>query len=175
VLNGDGGRDSRLVTTVCTDDRSLASVCAEYAAAGRTPSECPDPRDRDAVRVARVHEPSQVEWVVDLVALGSTTIVACAHRELAASIFDQCRRLGPAEWFDAGHRPVSDGLQSVHLDLLMAIRGGDDVAAAARRCHISERTAARRLAEARQLLGARSTGEAVAVVARRIDLLATPV
>ena len=90
---------------------------------------------------------------------------------LAAEAFEQCRRIAVAEWFDRARPPIGDRLTDEQIELLVAIRNGADVEQAARRCHLSPRTAARRLTDARQSLGARSTAEAVSLVGRRIDEL----
>lgn len=49
-----------------------------------------------------------------------------------------------------------------HVALLDAVAAGETVTAAVSRLHISRRTANRRLAEARRILGVRTTAEAVA-------------
>jgi DNA-binding CsgD family transcriptional regulator len=58
--------------------------------------------------------------------------------------------------------PASVPLRDHHRRLLAALAAGETVAAAAEGMSISRRTAARRLSEARSLLGVNTTAEAVA-------------
>jgi DNA-binding NarL/FixJ family response regulator len=112
-----------------------------------------------------------IAQIADLLLRGVSVAVLASEPALATDVFDQCRRLATAEWFDSTHRPVAEHLSDEQLALLLAIRDGDDVEQAARRYHPSPRTAARRLTDARRALGARSTAEAVSIAGRRIDEL----
>jgi DNA-binding NarL/FixJ family response regulator len=121
--------------------------------------------------VAQLDGGAGIAEVIDLLLRGVSVVVLVADPTLAIDVFDQCRRIATAEWFDQAQRPVTDQLSDEQVALLLAIRSGDDVEQAARRHHLSERTAARRLNDARRSLGARSTAEAVSLVGRRIDEL----
>jgi hypothetical protein len=163
---------------VCSDDLALAAVEREFVAAGWTSFTLPDllshPRRGEGVRplgIIRLDTQDDIAPAADLLLQGVSVVVAASEPTLAADAFDQCRRLAAAEWFDRTHRPLADQLSDEQLLLLLAIRAGDDVEAAARRLHLSPRTAARRLHDARRALGARSTAEAVTLVGCRIDEL----
>ncbi len=112
-----------------------------------------------------------IAGIVDLLMSGVSVAVLATDRAMATDLFDQCRRVATAEWFDHTHRPLADRLTDEQLALLLAVRSGDDIEQAARRHHLSARTAARRLADARHALGARSRAEAVSIIGRRIDEL----
>lgn len=159
-----GDASTPVQVSVCGDEAALEALRREYAAAGRDEGE-------DRVQVRHVDAADQLADVLDLVADGRSLIVVVSDPGLAADLFDQCRRLTRTEWFDPQRRPITDALQEVHLRVVLAVGEGDDIAAAARRCHLSTRTAARRLSEARRMLGARSTAEAVSILGRRTDEL----
>jgi hypothetical protein len=148
-------------TCVATLDLPELGVPAPDDPAGSTQRAC---------RV-RVTTADDITAVVELL-LGSVWVVAeVTDPQIASDLYDQGRRLGTAEWFDRVHRPVSEGLSQDQLRLLLQIRRGADIERAARVVHLSPRTAARRLNDARHVLRARSTAEAVARVGRRIDEL----
>ena len=163
---------------VCSDDLTLAAVRREFVAAGWTPFPLPDllsdpPRGDDTrpLGIVDLTTHDDIAQVADLLMRGVSVAMLASEPTLATDAFDQCRRLATAEWFDHAHRPLAGQLSDDQLMLLLAIRAGDDVESAARRHHLSPRTAARRLTEARRLLAARSTAEAVALVGARIDEL----
>lgn len=112
-----------------------------------------------------------VESTVELLIRGASIAVAVDDAHAAAGIWDEGRRLAEAEWYDAEHRPLTEGLDSSHLELLLAISEGFDVHAAARKVNVSPRTAARRLADARARLRMGTTAAAAAQVRMRIDEL----
>lgn len=125
---------------------------------------------RRACRV-QVHTTEDVTAVVELLLRSVWVVAEVTDPQVASDLYDQGRRLGTAEWFDRVNRPVSDGLSQDQLRLLLQIRRGADIERAARVVHLSPRTAARRLNDARHVLRARSNAEAVARVGRRIDEL----
>ena len=163
---------------VCSCERLAGAALNELVAAGWSPAPEPLPANpwslRDAQLVSRtpITATEQVSDVAERLSRGVSVVVSVGSEQLAARLFEQCRRLADAEWFDAEQPPPTRGLEPVHLQLLLRIQQGDGVAAAARRCHLSPRTAARRLAEARLRLGARTTAEAAARVAERVRDLA---
>ena len=163
---------------VCSDAAALSAVRREFIAAGSTAMTLPELRlddqrggDERVLCVLQLDGPADVTDVVDLLLRRVSTAVLAVDPVLATDVFDQGRRVATAEWFDHSRRPLADQLSDEQLGLLLAIRSGDDVEQAARRLHLSARTAARRLTEARRSIGARSTAEAVSVVGRRIDAL----
>jgi DNA-binding NarL/FixJ family response regulator len=98
-----------------------------------------------------------------LAALRGAGIVALLPEDptLSASFFEDLRRLGPV---DVAGEPDVDPLERLAPEqrrLLELLAEGLSVAAAARRLYVSRRTAVRRLASARAVLGVRSTAEAV--------------
>ncbi len=122
--------------------------------------------------VAVVEQAAQVATVAELLTRGISVAAGCASVDLAKDLFDQGRRLAPAEWYDRARPPLTLGLEATHIALLLRVRAGDDVDAAARHCHVSLRTAARRLAEARDVLGARTNTAAALALGDRVDALA---
>jgi DNA-binding CsgD family transcriptional regulator len=153
--HGGGQRTATTRICVCSDRAALSGVQREFTAAGWTAFTLSDP-------VAGNENGTDP---------GSHCVVQASEPTLATEVFDQCRRVASAEWFDQARRPITDQLSDEQVALLLAIRSGDDIEQAARRHHLSERTAARRLNDARRSLGARSTAEAVSIVGRRIDQL----
>jgi hypothetical protein len=109
-----------------------------------------------------------VAGAVDLLIRGASVAVCVPDPGHAAQIWDEGRRVAVAEWYDAEHRPLADGLDEVQLTLLLRISEGMDVETAARSVNLSARTAARRLAAARSALGAATTAAAAARVRSRI-------
>jgi hypothetical protein len=162
---------------VCTDEPAMAAIRCEFAAAGwtiRTALDLPHPwsaNDRRTLCTDTVDRATRVGEVADLLMRGVSMAVRTDDDLAAVDLFDQCRRLARAEWFDQRHRPVCDRLDAVHVALLLRIRAGDDVEEAARSCHLSPRTAARRLAEARRRLDTPTTAEAATRVGARIEQL----
>lgn len=165
--------------TVCLGAGAYAAALRELVAAGWAPSRVLDPatherRTAGLLHAGRVDVDGDVEAVVALLAQGVSAAVECGDRRVAVDLYDQGSRLATAEWFDADSPPPTGGLDEVQLDLLCSIADGSDVEAAARRNHVSARTAARRLAAARATLAARSTAEAATRVVARIDALRPP-
>ena len=171
-----GAGQPRLI--VCRSASLLLAVRAELAVAGWTLQHdltVPDqPWSREGEGLActgTVTNSAQLVESVTLLLRGITVAVEVADADLARDLWDQGRRVAVAELFDDRERPVADGLSAIHLELLLRMSAGDVVARAARHCHLSERTAARRLAEARRALGARTTAEAAVRVAARLHEL----
>jgi DNA-binding CsgD family transcriptional regulator len=102
--------------------------------------------------------------VLCAVAGARLVVLATAEREVIDRLVDDLRRLGTVEHLvgDAD----ADGLTGDERRLLGLLLGGATLGQAARQLHISRRTADRRLASARERLGARTTPEAVAAAAR---------
>jgi DNA-binding NarL/FixJ family response regulator len=100
---------------------------------------------------------------------GADLVVDCrADRGVTDEMCDDLRRLGRLD-----HRVVtatSSALTDDQRELLSAIAGGASLGSAAGTLHLSRRTADRRIAAAREALGAASTAEAI-VKARRLGLL----
>ncbi len=112
-----------------------------------------------------------IESVLDMLEYGMSVAVAVADDIVAARLFDQARRLVPTAWFDDAEPPLTEGLDPTHIQLLCSLAAGDSVGAAALAAHLSERTASRRLEEARAVLGVRSNAEAARVVAGHLNSL----
>lgn len=165
---------SRPRLAVCLGDAAFTAIVNEFRAAGIAAGEPtgsgPRASTTEVVQVELTDEHS-VTTAVEALFDGVHVIAGASDRQLAADLFDQGRRLATAEWFDTTSTPLTVGLRPEHLELLLLIDAGTDVAGAAQRTSLSKRTAARRLAEARDGLGARSTVEAAAKLATRVDQL----
>jgi DNA-binding CsgD family transcriptional regulator len=105
-----------------------------------------------------------------LAAVGGVGVVAhvSAGRELFERFFEDLSRCGEVEYRPAGQRREG-ALTREQLQLLEMIADGASLGAAAKELHISRRTADRRLAAARETLGARTTAEAAALLRRLVD------
>ena len=90
-------------------------------------------------------------------ALRGADVVADVADERRAAFVDDVTRSGLVLWSG-----VESTAQPEWAPLLDALAGGVPVAEAARRCHLSVRSAHRRLATARQVLGVATTAAAVA-------------
>jgi DNA-binding CsgD family transcriptional regulator len=143
---------------------------------------CVDRLERSGVVIRRRWEPGtapastelvcagQVDTVRDaeaalLAALGGAGIVAVLPDDdaLSASFFEDLRRLGDVEVADEPpHNPL-ERLDEEQRRLLDLLAKGLSVTAASRRLFLSRRTADRRLARARAMLGVRSNAEAIVV------------
>ena len=87
----------------------------------------------------------------------------------AAQFVEDLRRLGPVDIRSAESESPATRLNEEQLALLRLLSHGFCASRAARHLHISPRTAQRRLAAARTVLGVRSTAQAAAE-ARRLGL-----
>lgn len=123
---------------------------------------------------AHVGTSGAISQIAELLARGISVAVEVSDRRLASDLYDQCSRLATAEWHDSDHPPLCVGLDEVQIGLLVELGRGADTAAAARTHHVSERTAARRLAAARRQLGCRTTAEAATKVGTHIGRLRPP-
>ncbi|MFN7151067.1 MAG: hypothetical protein ACK4V6_16515 [Microthrixaceae bacterium] len=149
---------------------SRLAVCLDLAAAEAVERELRAAGVDNAAMVS-VRAPQDTTSALEQLLAGACVIAEVEDPVVAADLHDQGRRLGIAEWFDQHRRPVTDGLSDEQVRMLLEIRRGADIERAARAVHLSPRTAARRLNDARHALRARSTAEAVARVGRRIDEL----
>jgi len=102
-----------------------------------------------------------------LAAVGGAGVVvhARAERDVIDRLVDDLRRLGPVDHRTEEPEP-GPGLTADERRLLDALAQGKTLGEAAAVLHLSRRTADRRLASARQKLGAASTAEAVVAYAR---------
>ena len=122
------------------------------------------------VRIGPVDSEAAAEAAL-LAALADKGLVvhATAGREVIDRLVDDLRRLGPVD-----HRSDDDGgppaLDPVALAILRQLAAGATLGQAAQRAGVSRRTADRRLAAARRLLGVTRTTEAMAA-ARRLGWL----
>jgi DNA-binding CsgD family transcriptional regulator len=117
------------------------------------------------VCVGRVENDSDAAAAVLCAVSGAALVVdAVAPRSTVDRLCDDLRHLG-----DLDHRadvPSGPALSGDERALLARLLGGATLGQAAHDLHISRRTADRRLAGARDRLGAQSTSEAVAAAAR---------
>ena len=162
---------------VCLGAAATTAVDTELRVATRTAAE--EPRGAAAVAVAAptsmviVHDEDH-RRALDRLLDGALVVATCEDRLVALRLFDEGRRLVAAEWYDGPHPPPTQGLDDSQMMLLLALSRGCTVAEAAEAGHLSERTAARRLAAARATLGCRSNVEAALAVRRRIERLRPP-
>jgi DNA-binding NarL/FixJ family response regulator len=118
-----------------------------------------------AVCVGTVADGADAGRAVLAAVAGARLVVdATAPREVIDELCDDLRRLGQLD-----HRLVAAASPRIGADeraLLELLLGGATVGEAARRLHISRRTADRRLAAARRALQAGTTAEALRAAAR---------
>jgi DNA-binding CsgD family transcriptional regulator len=119
----------------------------------------------DALCVGTVSGPADAAAAVLCAVAGARLVVhASAEREVIDRLVDDLRRLGSVD-HRVGGAPAT-GLTRDERRLMALLLGGATLGQAARQLHLSRRTADRRLASARERLGARTTPEAVAAAAR---------
>jgi DNA-binding NarL/FixJ family response regulator len=146
---------------------ALAGIAAELAGpGGRIVDGWRKPDTGVAtVCVGRVQTAQDAAAAVLCAVSGAALVVdAAAPRPIVDRLCDDLRRLGELD-----HRvepPAAPALPPEERNLLALLLGGATLGQAARELHLSRRTADRRLAAARDRLGARSTSEAVAAAAR---------
>ena len=148
---------------------AVNSARADVIAAGWPVVESLAMADRGVVCVTAVSNADEAGRAV-LAAIGGAGLIVdiSLDRDFVDSLCDDLRRLGSVDHRIDYATPVDlDGEQRALLSLLL---GGASLARAASALHLSRRTADRRLAAARRLLGANTTSEAV-VIARRLGLL----
>jgi hypothetical protein len=111
------------------------------------------------------------EVVLAAVAGVGLLVDATAPREVLDPLCDDLRRLGVLDHrVDAPAGTLGDDEHA----LLRLLSGGATLGAAATALHLSRRSADRRLAAARQALGAESTSAALAAYRRRVERLPAP-
>ena len=119
----------------------------------------------------RITDPESLQLAVLAAARGAGIVAICdAESPLGRALIDDLARLGPVRHGPApeanDHGAVAD-LVPEQRALLDRLAAGDTIAAAAAAEFLSLRTANRRIAEARQLFGVRTTREAVLAYLRQ--------
>jgi DNA-binding NarL/FixJ family response regulator len=119
----------------------------------------------------RITDPEALQLAVLAAARGAGIVAICdAESALGRALIDDLARLGPVRQGPApeqnDHSAVAD-LVPEQRALLDRLAAGDTIAAAAAAEFLSLRTANRRIAEARQLFGVRTTREAVLAYLRQ--------
>ena len=105
------------------------------------------------LRVTDVHDHARA---LDLVLRGAD-VVAEVSAEREPAVLDDLERIGVTPW-----EPPSDELDGATIALLGELASGETVSGAARRCNLSVRDAHRRLATARNVVGASTNAELIA-------------
>jgi DNA-binding NarL/FixJ family response regulator len=144
----------------------LATAAAELAGSDRpvVPGLRP-PAGGQAVCVGRVADAADAGRAVLAAVAGAWLVIdAQAPREVIDELCDDLRRLGEVDHRLGG--TAAPGLGRDERALLELLLGGATIGEAARRLHISRRTADRRLAAARRALHAQTTAEALRAAAR---------
>ena len=122
------------------------------------------PRIGTTVCVGRVANVDDAGRAVLAAVRGARLVISAeAARDVIDQLCDDLRRLG-----DLDHRVGPSPMPGLSLEqraLLAQLLAGATLGQAARTLHLSRRTADRRLAAARTALGARSTAEALRIVA----------
>lgn len=116
------------------------------------------------VRTGTVDDAPTMARCVMAAARGVGVVVGCADDGLRAELCDDLGRIGTVEVVLLGPDPL-EALDDDQRSLLAALASGASIADAAAALFLSTRTAERRLASARRLLGVRTTAEAVAMAA----------
>jgi DNA-binding NarL/FixJ family response regulator len=154
------------------DDMALRAARTRLTRAGwlivegwETPE--PSPGDR-LVRAGVVSSEADAVMAVLAALSGSGVLVdSRADRDLADRLCDDLRRLGPVEHV-VGTR-MSGPLSQEQVAMVQQLLAGATLGQAARRLHLSRRTADRRMAGVRHALRASTTAEAL-LLARRLGL-----
>jgi DNA-binding CsgD family transcriptional regulator len=122
------------------------------------------------VCVGRIETARDAEAAL-LAVLGGAEIVAALPDDaaLSASFFEDLRRIGQVDVADEPRPTPLERLDEEQRRLLDLLAEGFSVAAASRRVYLSRRTADRRLASARAVLGVRSNAEAVVLASSAAD------
>jgi DNA-binding CsgD family transcriptional regulator len=122
------------------------------------------PRGRTTVCVGRIANVDDAGRAVLAAVRGARLVISAdAPRDVIDQLCDDLRRLG-----DLDHRVGQSPAPVLSVEqraLLAQLLAGATLGQAARTLHLSRRTADRRLAAARAALGARTTAEALRVVA----------
>jgi DNA-binding NarL/FixJ family response regulator len=132
-------------------------------------------RSTRAIRAGRIAAPEDAKAAILVAARGAGLIVHLLGSEAtSAGLFDDLRRIGIVEFRGAGtptperepRTAAGSALDEDQLTILRLLGEGMTVSSAAKRLHLSRRTAERRLAKARLVLGVGTTAEAVFLVRR---------
>jgi DNA-binding NarL/FixJ family response regulator len=144
------------------DDAAFARAVAEVERTGARVVSGFGGRGAGVVCAGVVAEATDASDAV-LAALEGAGVIAAARadRETIDRLCDDLRRLGIVDHRTAD-RPVPPELTGDETALLALLREGSSLGEAARRLHLSRRTADRRLAAARAKLGVATTAEALA-------------
>jgi hypothetical protein len=126
------------------------------------------------VLFGRVNDPDTAELAVLAAARGATVVaIADLRADLGRALLADLRRIGyvatSADTDLDGPQTTGPLLAAEHRALLDRLARGETIAAAATAEFLSLRTANRRIADARRLLGVRTTREAVLAYVRQRD------
>ncbi len=174
-------RPSGTTLLVGLEDAVVAAAMREMEAAGwRVAASGAVPDDPwclgtvALVVVESVDDGVALDPYVELARRRTRQVLATRSWELGCLLFDSLHRLGDATMVTPELVPATWHLDAVQLELLVALSGGASVAEAAAQAHLSERSAARQLARARELLGVPTTAAAATVVGTRQSSVAPP-
>ncbi len=118
------------------------------------------PQGDPVVCFGLVDDWSDAAAAVACAAAGAGVVAWARDERVRLSLFEDLRHLGDVLLLD--HDGVRAAAGPETLELLRLYGGGSSLVQAARRLHLSERTARRRMAALRRLLGVRSNEQAVA-------------
>ncbi|HEX3732747.1 MAG TPA: hypothetical protein VHU91_07505 [Mycobacteriales bacterium] len=133
------------------------------------PREPWDVSSRKLVVSGPVPDPQIVPVVISAASRGAGVVVQCLNRDLAKALVGGLRRIGPVRQEIEATAQIESGLTREQSALLARLAAGESIAAAAEAEFLSLRTANRRLSQARALLGAATTTDAVAAYVKLID------
>lgn len=150
---------------------SALLTCAGWTVVDDVPSHPWDLAGHGLAFVSPVHDVGDAARVVEVAARGAAVVVACAVVPLSEVLVEDLARVGAVELWD-GTESLACRLSLEQVQLLAVLGDGRPLGAAAARLHLSRRTADRRIAEARRVLGVRSTAEAMLIVGAELDRLA---
>jgi DNA-binding CsgD family transcriptional regulator len=127
----------------------------------------PVPRGGRAVRVGNVDGQADAEAALQAALTGiGVLVVGRADRTVMDRLIDDLRRLGPVD-HRVGEPPTEASLPYAARDILGLLAEGYSLRETAAVLGLARRTADRRLAEARTMLGVERTTEAIAIARRR--------
>lgn len=153
-------RDGPVPQRVAAETAALAGLTVVDA--GAVPVEPWDLATADTVVLAGERRTPNDSELLDVVLRGAGAIVAVpAGAPVSARLLDALQRTAPViDWTTA----PAMALDVEQVRLLHQLATGSSARAAARALHLSERTVHRRIADARDTLGSRSTNAAAADV-----------
>jgi DNA-binding NarL/FixJ family response regulator len=156
---------SAAVMEACVERLELSGAAIRW---GWEPGAAPD--RAESVCAGRIETPRDAEAAL-LAVLGGAGIVAVLPDDaaLSASFFEDLRRLGQVKMAEEPLQTPLERVDEEQRRLLGLLAEGFSVAAASRSVCLSRRTADRRLAAARAVLGVRSNAEAVVLVRSAAD------